>query len=383
MIDTVAIVSPPLSAADEKHISDRLDRLQKDQPDGEILMQFFSGSLLGSWDHRLSITIVHYNDRPALKLEGSVHKHIEGHNIQGGPTDLLAACSWLIDRAASFLDVPLPPSSEWIPYRVDIARAWRLPSPAHVAAAISALASVRVRNKKPRVYADETVVWPGHHFAVKAYHKGPEFRVHDRKNLRRFAAAQPELPDIRDEIWDADDPRRPADEPGIDAGHYFQCIADVLLRVEVEIKRKGIIQRIGTRGTILDLTPDILADLYWKHAEPMTISSPDRKTVNTFAAVLARLQEDHTPSAARALVATWQILSVDEDIARASMSPRTFYDHRAKLRASACDWRNGDIVLRAPIDIAPLTFRPECDWLLADEESPTVSHALSAYRKAA
>ena len=110
MLDTVKLQSPELDEATAQAVTAQLElRSCVDLKSGELLYEFTSGGLSGSYDHRISVQVKRerwqqprtpQGDRafgrkaspilvpcePYLLLEGSVHKALLGHNVHGGNT---------------------------------------------------------------------------------------------------------------------------------------------------------------------------------------------------------------------------------------------------------------------------------------------------------
>jgi hypothetical protein len=200
MLDSVKLQSPPLSESVAHQIERRLvHRSAVDNSSGELLYDITSGQLEGSWDHRVSLRVLRtrlipdptekrknkmipvFCD-PYLWLEGSLHKALMGHNVDGGPLDMLAPCSWFVEDLADRLGVRLPSAAEWLTMRVDWAEIFRMPSET-ISAYVRSLNSSEFPRRSVHRYGDESLVSPGYTSTVKLYHKGPEFFKHDFRRL--------------------------------------------------------------------------------------------------------------------------------------------------------------------------------------------------------
>ena len=106
MYDTIEIISPVLSDKliyDIKYKSMVTQRI--DMETGEVMYQLTTSELKGSYDARLSVRVVSEN---RVKIGGSVHKFILGHNCFGGPKDLKKCCRYLVALSVQKLGLCLP-----------------------------------------------------------------------------------------------------------------------------------------------------------------------------------------------------------------------------------------------------------------------------------
>jgi II/X family phage/plasmid replication protein len=384
MIDTVKLRSPELPEGVAVAI-ERLLVLRRaiDGPTGEVLYELVSGPLVGSYDHRISCTVkrerwvrealpwrwdaagrrrkpvvmVQEPCAPYVEVEGSVHKAMLGHNLEGGCSDPLAVCSWFVAFLARGFGVELPPAAVWEVRRIDQAEVFALDY-AGCEAYVRGLALADYPRRRIHRYGDETVFFPGSTTAIKVYHKGPEFSKHDRARLRGVVSS---------EVVAA-----------------LQWRANKLLRVEVEIKARKLDTDFQGPPTVGQLTESYITDLFDREiAKMLREGETASEIVRTAEAVLERLYARYSAGQASALYGTWlKFAAHGEKVTRRKMTDRTFYDHRKKLAEAGVSWHGADvaIVQAGPI---PLGFSPiRSDLRRVVGEDPRVVELLAPYRAA-
>ncbi len=380
MLDTLKLRSPELLEAVAVAIEHQLTmRRGIDGPTGQILYDLASGPLIGSYDHRVSCTVrrkrwvseritrrtdnhrnVTYLEpcAPYVEIEGSVHKAMLGHNLEGGASDPVAVCSWFVDFVARGLGVELPPALEWEVRRLDAAEVYALDY-AGCEAYVRGLAGADYPRRKILRYGSETVFFPGSTSAIKVYHKGPEFSKHDRGRLRGVVSS--------DEVA------------------MLQWRANVLLRVEVEIKARKLDTDFKGPPKVGQLTEGYITDLFDREiAKMLREGQTAYEIVRTAEAVLERLYGRYSGARASALYGTWlKFAALGEEVARRKMSDRTFYRHRKEMTEAGVSWHGADVALveAGPI---PAGFSPiRSDPRRVTGEDARVVTLLAPYRAVA
>ena len=368
-----------MSDEDVRRIERKLvHRSAVDNSSGELLYEITSGSLEGSWDHRVSLRVLRTRlipdptDKrknkmipvfcpPYLWLEGSVHKALMGHNVHGGPSDVVAPCSWFVEDLGDRLGVRLPPAAEWLAMRVDWAEVFRMPREA-ISAYVRSLNSCEFPRRSVHRYGDESLLSPGFTSTVKLYHKGSEFFRHDYRRLNG--------------VFDREELKE------------LVKISGETLRVEVAIKKRKISSRYGRDCAVGRLELGWVKEVFDHEVKRLVREAAvDMKIVRDTHNVKARLESVYTGRQAAALFATWvQLAALGERSVKEDMSRRrsSFYDHRAKLLKAGVAWTGSDVVLgsadgRVPADFVPVRSDPRC----ANSEDPRVSEALEEHRREA
>ncbi len=221
MYDTIEIRSPILPEEKIAHIRRMTKLLQQiDMETGEVLFQVTSGDLVGSYDSRLSIRIVNGQQ---VKISGSVHKFILGHNCFGGPKDIKACCRYLVQLARKRLDMELPPWDAWEAMRVDITHVFNLGSIENVREYLRQMRGCTYPRRQPRNYGLFGFYFPGSSTTLKAYNKGPEFRSHDKPRLLKAIKMNSGILNLTEKHID-----------------LLEELSNRLIRFEVEVRKRKL-----------------------------------------------------------------------------------------------------------------------------------------------
>jgi II/X family phage/plasmid replication protein len=379
MIDTVKLRSPELpedvAVAIERQL---MIRRGIDGPTGEVLYELVSGQLEGSYDHRISCTVKRErwvseritrrtdNHRnltylepcaPYVEVEGSAHKAMLGHNLEGGSSDPQAVCGWFVEVLARGFGVELPVATLWEVRRVDVAEVYALDY-AGCEAYIRGLSMADYPRRTIMRYGSESVFFPGSTSAIKVYHKGPEFSKHDRSRLRGVVSS---------EVLAA-----------------LQWRANKLLRVEVEIKARKLDTDFQGPPTVGQLTESYITDFFDREiAKMLREGETASEIVRTSEAVLERLYGWYSPARASALYGTWlKFAAHGEELTKRKMSKTTFYRQRQELTAAGVSWHGSDVAIiqAGPI---PAGFSPiRSDPRRVIGEDARVVQLLAPYRAA-
>jgi II/X family phage/plasmid replication protein len=373
MLDTLKLESPPIGEELAAQIGASLTtRTAVDNRTGELLYLFNSGSLEGSWDSRIMVQLLRERMQkiagqerhqmrscaPFLRIEGSVHKAMLGHNVYGGPESFQASAWWFLDHIASDLAVTLPGASWWLVRRADWAECYGMAYEG-IADYIWALNHVRFPRRKSGRYGEESVTFAGRTTAVNVYHKGPEFYAHDHKRLRL---------------------RIPKDQL-----EGLQHAANGIMRAEVQIKARKLDDDFGHKPTVVEVTEDYLKPVHDREmARLIREGASPMKTVRKQKDVLKRLHQLHDQRLAGVLFGTWfQLSTLGEKITREHVSRPTFYRHRKQLQEAGVSWHGSDVLVLENVASFPQDFAPiRTDPRRLAGEDPKVSQLLAPYRAA-
>jgi II/X family phage/plasmid replication protein len=379
LIDTVKAKSPELPPLVLEAIAEQLQtRLCVDNASGEVLMEFTSGGLLGSFDHRTSIMVCREETRavPLSKtktggrpdyhkvpcshiiIEGSVHKAIQGINVCGGPADPRAAIRWYISTIAASLGVPLPDADAWEVMRVDVAECFDLGSFEACSEYISMLRLAKFPRRKMNNYGNQTVCFNGTTTGWKIYHKGPEFFIHDRKRML----------------------------PLFNHGelNFIQNYANGILRVETAIKLKKLQNDHHGLCLVKDITAEYVNAVYDQETlRVIRESEQDMITVRKNRDVRIRLFETHGERLGCLLYGTWLSLSaIGEEEVRKTMNRATFYRQRKQLQDAGVSWFGSDVAVTVSSIPDGFSLR-RSDPRRIFGEADIVRHALMPFASAA
>lgn len=342
MIDTVVLQSPFLT----KEIALKIEqtaiaRQGIEISTGEIFYTIITTELKGSYDSSLRIKIewekfeTFVSDsgkiinkkvpcEPYLIVECSLNKIFFGHNVFGGSDDFKQ-----FELLIKFLEVEfalsLPSWHNWIIRRLDYALNFNLGN-LNTRRYMINLSNSYFSRRKLKKFNDTGLYWSGSTTTLKLYHKGAEFKTHDRSRLKLFM--------------------NPSDVKKI------QNIADDLLRVEVEIKPRKIKydnERLLKIWEYYYLNSNKEPIQYFKNIYNIEVAKM-LKIINTdesnqyyikYDDVKEKLFNDYTNNKASILLGTWLKLSLEgEESVKSSMTNTTFYRHRKELIDSNCNWNN-------------------------------------------
>jgi len=368
MLDTVRLESPFITEELASAVEPALQLRQAvELGTGAVVYSFTSGELDGSFDTRVHLEVRRYRwevvreppaiqvpTAPYLVLEGSVHKALMGHNVEGGPLDPVAACRWFVSDVGRRLGVELPPADEWAPKRVDWAEVYDLGSYEAVQEYMERLAAARFPRREKGGKGSKSVSFNGVTTGIMIYHKGPEFRANGRK-------------------------RWPRDEV-----ECLQARADALLRFEVRALRRKLDQ--DGRKRVTDLSREYLEAMYDRESFRLVREGQaDMETVRTHREVNERLKAVYAPELANRLFGTWlQLSALGEDVVRRELKRTTFYRQRSQLQAAGVQWLGSDVRILSKVSLVPEGFAPlRADVRRLTDEAPQVREALQRYRAAA
>jgi II/X family phage/plasmid replication protein len=378
-IDTVKLISPELTEEQAGIIQQAcVLRSAVEVASGEVLYSLTTGSLLGSWDSRVSVRIdrerwsVSPEDRlqrrqgqstrslvrknpcaPYVVIEGSVHKAMLGHNLFGGPCELLPACQWLVADVAGRLGVTLPAAQLWEVARVDWAEVYDLGRFVACEEYVSGLNMAQFPRRKVVRYGSESLMSAGTTTALKVYHKGPEFSAHDRKRVSAWLPSE-ELTAL-------------------------QHRANGILRVEVSIKAKKLQAEFEGKVTVDRVTREWLEEVHDREVARLLKEAEDTmQTVRTHREVSRRLADMYGRRLANTLFGTWmQLAALGEAEVQKTMTKTTWYRQRKYLMDAAISWQGADVHITPRKSALPPGFSPiRSDARRLFEIDPTVREKL-------
>lgn len=327
MIDTVRLRSPYIS--EELAISiekNSFIRQGFDCSTGDLHYQFTSSKLKGSFDTKIHISVhreewskvtntkspVKVPCKPYLIIECSVHKILVGHNLFGGSSDFRFCIWYLIDFIEQCLSVKLPTYLSYIVDRLDFAKCFIFEDPTMPTDYISSLNLLSYPRRKDIFrYGNETIFIKGTTTVLKFYYKGTEFTKHDRNRLKCF----------------------------LDSSDIFELssLANRLLRVEVEFKKKKLKDLFGTyncQPLVSDINMEIIKSEYQKSIDKFLIDSgSNQNRVYMVKDVQRLLFNFFDTGQAGTLFGFWlQMISLGEESVKSSMKKSTFYKYRKILK---------------------------------------------------
>lgn len=373
-VDTVKLHSPYIDLGLADHL-EKLSIMKQgiELSSGEILYEFTSGQLDGSYDSRISFRVMReeyrnvkgrpelYPSPPYLVVEASLHKFFYGQNIFGDTTRFRFLVWRFIDALGVLLSEDpelLPRADLWTVHRVDWAEVFRL-TPAAIGEFFQGIqnSSFPRRSGKTAKYGRNAAYFPGTTTTLKLYHKGPEFKEHDQARIRhaltkyRFAQLPNSYHYDSNFAWV---------NKKLSA---LQRLADNRLRVEVEIHSKKFLADFEDRHpTVAEVTDEYLQSVHDREVQRLLKEGKsEMETVRSYNAVKARLNAMYeNKRTANNLFAFWMQMSArGEQITQGEYSKSQYYDNRKKLMAAAVSWNGTDVVVLPDQETAlPRDFFP-------------------------
>lgn len=322
MYDTIEIISPALEDSALQAVVKKSQVLERyDGETGEILYRVTTGFLEGSYDSRLSIRRVEGNK---IRVSGSVHKFILGHNCFGGPVDIKKCCRYLVLLVQKRLKVELPPWDRWEVGRVDVAHVFNLGDYQTVCDYLRSMRSTIYPRRNCHTYGLESVYFPGSSTTLKFYNKGIEFATHDRGRLLR----------LKD-----DNMYR---QENID---LLEKLSLQLLRVEVEVRRRKM------KYDQVSLNCGSLEDAYFTACYEKEVgkvlkeSQSNLEIVRDIEGVKDRLGRFYTKRKANNLFSVWSRIQIEGiDVVKGSY-------HRSHWYRIAKDFTEAGISLQGSLEV--------------------------------
>jgi II/X family phage/plasmid replication protein len=323
-----------------------------DMQTGLIEMEFTRTPLRGSWDSRISLAPCHkemsknpitgrveeHPCPPFVYLECSFPKNLSGHNVFGGPTNLLLSAQVIIDSICEQLNIKLPAADLWWVHRVDWAENYVLEFDA-IQDFFATMKNARFPRRSVQSYGTNGLYAAGITTTVKLYHKGEEFAEHDFKRIRR-ALLQLRTAKYPQDRYIAENNQWVNDQVSM-----LQEEANKRLRVEVEIHLEKLRHDFGHKPKAKEITAEYLMAVYDKEVYRLMRQGKSGNTtiLRNSTAVLRKLAEQHTSELANKLHAFWnQMATVGEKETRASYPKATFYRHRKMLEEADITWHQAD-----------------------------------------
>jgi II/X family phage/plasmid replication protein len=355
---------------------------------GELLYEFTSGELLGSWDSRISFRVLReewvsngkgiqqIDCDPYIEVEASLHKFFGGQNIYGAPVHFQFTSVMFLKQIFKMLGVNvsdhhqdhknsarLPGFLDWQVCRIDWAEVYQL-TPAAITEFFRSISHCKFprRSAKSAKYGLNAVYFPGSFTTLKLYHKGPEFKEHDKLRIKNALMTR-----IREILDNSTEDYRALSQKLYQWRDKklaaLQRLADNRLRVECEIhadKLQHDFEHLGRLPKISEVTDDYIKNIHDREVfKLLREGKSDMETVRTYDKVKARLNALHTTRTANALFAFYTQMSIrGEDVTRHEYSDSQFYANRKKLVDSGVSWLASDIYLVPQSTALPDGFAP-------------------------
>ncbi len=356
MIDTIGILSPYIDENLAKIIENQGKKFIKiDCNSGVIEFEFINNNLNGSYDSRISISVkreawikslkdgipILSKTKPYLYIECSIHKLLLGHNCYGGSSDFNLCIKYLIIFIQKSLDIKLPQYDSWRVKRVDSAECYLLETKKHCMHWFKTLSSVNFARRNTCTFGETGVYLSGSTTTLKFYHKGSEFKKHDKIRLNRYFK--------KDYLLNTIDK------------------AEKIVRVEVEIHKKKLVSDFSDSKELLEKNEyftslgfnfscdnlpfiELITSNYLNKVHDNQVfkflkeSDVGMETVRKSLDVRERIFNSFESSLAGNLFGFWyQMTTLGENLVKSKMQKRTFYKYRKLLIDNSVSWVDTDI----------------------------------------
>lgn len=384
-IDTIKLKSPTISEALAVFLEGQcVLKSGLDLKSGEMLYEITTGSLVGSYDSRISFRVmrddwVNIKGRcelipcdPFILLECSAPKALHGQNVYGALCDfpqvarlvlMTVECLFNPDADPNY---ELPSAKFWEVRRVDWAEMFDI-HPEGIAEYFRALKKARFPRRigKSSQHGEHSLHFPGEMTTLRFYHKGPEFKDHDLKRISRML---PLIAYGRFPNWSENErvnwiykkismEKRP---DGQFKGSLLR-LAYRRLRVEVQVNAPKLKYDFNDRFPLVDeVTDEYLISVYENEVNKILHEGKtEMETVRTHEAVRARLLNVYGKTKGKNLLSFWMRLAAEgEDLIRIDYSKSRFYEYRKLLSEAGVSWFKSDIQILPNQTFLPSNFKP-------------------------
>lgn len=363
MIDTVCFLTPKIPQL-------YIDIIQKklkvyscvDVFSGELIYEFSTGSVSGSYDSSINIKI---NSDNTLKVTCSIHKVVLGYNIAYGSDNLILLSNCLKKILQKSFELKLPDVLTWQLMQIDYTLTFNLQSQENVENYINSLKNVEYARREVKHYNNEGIQARGATTVVKFYNKQKEFIEHDYKKIKKVAGQEK-----ADELID---------------------LCQGLLRVEISLRSRKI-KQIFTRTVFrknrlklykqaikdFGLQSDYVQALYdtlnknevtlkdfniekiikiWESEVLKVLKDRNCVLVNKDNLVLDKLKSNFSTRKVSSLYSFWTLLSTrGDEYVKSMYKKQTFYRLRKDLIELGISWKDTNIYIET--DHKVINFTP-------------------------
>lgn len=343
MIDTIRLKSPYISWDLYDEIKKKsLTRLAING-DYEILYEFTTNELIGSFDNRIMLKLekqeykkVFYpsdlkwktqlvDSEPYIELEFSIHKFFLGHNIFGGSDDLKNMLLNFELFLHENISDEIPSILEWEIVRLDYAEVFKID---FLDDFFYLMNNSNFPRRKVIKYPDSIYI-PGSTTTLKFYDKYREFLKHGKKKI-------------------------------VDKEFLSNLIdfSKGILRVEVEVKRRKFIYDNNKLFKVSNFDINYIKNIYDMEVKKIMNIREENQLITEYRDVKDYLFKNFSNSMARSLMMTYTNLSILGELeTKKMMKKSTYYDHRKILINSSISWENSDLRLKNSKVIKFLPYR--------------------------
>lgn len=367
MIDTVCFLTPKIPKLFIEKIMQRLKVYRcVDCESGEVLYEFSTGIVSGSYDSSINLKI---NKDNTIRIICSIHKILLGYNIAYGSDNLILLANCLKKILQKQFDVKFPDIMLWELLQIDYTLTFNLGSQENVESYINSLTNVGYARRECKHFGNESLWIRGATTAVKFYNKQKEFLEHDYKKIKNVV--------------------------GLDEADRLLTLSKGLVRIEISVRSRKIKQvfpntvyrkqmrKIYERAlnnyglkndyvqaiqntldknkvTLKDFNIEKIIKIWETEVLKVLKDRKDMVLVNKDYLVLEKLKESFSTRKVSAAYTFWTLLSTrGEEYVKSLYKKQTFYRLRKDLISCGISWKDTNIYINT--DHKVIAFNPSLD----------------------
>lgn len=360
-VDTIWLVSPYVP--DEVAIKIQNQSTWKyavDKKTGTIQYEIVTGSMEGSYDSRISVDInrlhwiydfrtekaVQVSCNPWILIKCSLPKILIGNNVLQIANDFNDQVQVILNIVSKFYGVKLPDYTNWKVKEIHYSENFIMESKQEAKEWIMNLQAVTYPRRDFDKHKDNGIYFATRSTTFKIYHKGDDFRKHDKSRLKK-----------RLDIMQVID---------------LEELADKIIRVEVEIHKRKLVDdfkeltyNINKRMNNTDIRYPyndlpflfMINEMYLNEMfdneirKVFKIAEGDMKMYNKYDVVAQRLYGMYETSLANSLLNFWSMASVkgDKNI-KTMFKESTYYKYKKKLKNAGITWIGSDLKIDGKVN---------------------------------
>lgn len=387
MYDTIVLKSPPIDNYTRDMLLTFCSKYESiELGTGEIKYTFTSGELEGSYDYRIRMNVdnrhwVKENTLTPQALEGyfyirielSLHKLMNVHNVYGGPDCIKESCLFLYSFLEEITKIKLPDIMDWEVNRIDVAKIFVFKDKSICLKILKDLESNYYSRRKLAKYGT-TLMYVGSATTDKFYYKGDEFKTHDYKRLNKYINKQIDLLQGKGDNFDLEQHKLALFKINLDK---VLERAMRTVRFECEIKNRKLKELFNAEiVTVKMLDDDILHEIMETSLRNIIKEDENMDIVRRSDLVKERLDSTYNARLSNVLYSVWtKIVQFGEEQTKKEMSKTTFYRVRKQLLDAGVSWSCTNVNLRQ-ISIVPNDFTFLNDKYVDDSVSVVVQEKL-------
>jgi len=367
LIDTVSFLTPKIPQLFIDKIKLKLKLYNCiDCDTGELIYQFSTGSIAGSFDSSINIKI---NVDNTIKITCSIHKVILGYNIAYGSDNLILLANCLKKILYKAFEVKLPDVMTWELMQIDYTLTFNLGSQENVESYVNSLKNVSYCRREAKHYNNNGLQLSGATTVVKFYNKQKEFIAHDYKKIKDFAGHEKadELIDLAQGLLRV--------EISIRSRKIKQIFTKTIYRKQMQKLYRKAINQYGLKSatvqnlehilsknkvTLKDFNIEKIIKIWESEVLKVLKDKNDIVLVNKDNLVLEKLRENFSTRKVSAIYTFWTLLSTrGEEYVKTLYKSSTFYRLRKELINSGISWKDTNIYIETNHKV--IAFNPCLD----------------------